>query len=319
MNKVFRHRIGFTDFVKRSKLVHGDFYGYMEPEGFRMDKNIEIICPLHGSFMQRPQHHVRGVKCPSCAREITNRKPLGAATFIARSKSVHGDLYDYNRVVYVRNDVNVEIVCPIHGVFLQTPDSHLVGRGCNFCSKNQRLSTEQFLERAKKVHGDKYDYSRVDYCSYNVKLTIVCPTHGAWEQLPGNHLRGKGCSFCAKQNVSPKNIRKSAWVSRQKGRRSTLYLIACKTRDTTFQKIGITHNSLKMRFRGAPFLFTKILAITSHDAGLIYDLEKLVARQLRPFRYMPGDRFGGYTECYNFPNTESAVDVIKKTWRTIKQ
>ena len=60
----------------------------------------------------------------------------------------------------------------------------------------KNLTTEEFITRAKLRHGDKYDYSLVDYKSSTEKVKIICPIHGVFEQAPVSHLRGCGCCEC---------------------------------------------------------------------------------------------------------------------------
>ena len=63
-----------------------------------------------------------------------------------------------------------------------------------------KFTKEDFIERAKKVHGDKYDYSKVEYVNAHTKVIITCPIHGDFEQLPCNHIKGVGCNLCYKDN-----------------------------------------------------------------------------------------------------------------------
>lgn len=116
--------------------------------------------------------------------------------FIEKANAVHNSKYDYSQVEYKNNKTPVAIVCPIHGVFWQRPDKHLQGQGCPFCSKTRKYSTEDFIARSRAVHGDKYDYSKSVYKNANSKIKIICPEHGEFEQLAGNHLKGKGCPKC---------------------------------------------------------------------------------------------------------------------------
>ena len=100
--------------------------------------------------------------------------------FIQKAQAVHGDKYDYSKVNYVNYRTRVLIICPKHGEFLQRPDIHLQGKGCTKCGRERigiasSKSKEQFLQEARKVHGDKYDYSKVDYVNYQTKVTIICP------------------------------------------------------------------------------------------------------------------------------------------------
>ena len=117
--------------------------------------------------------------------------------FIEKAKKVHGDKYTYNNVDYNRSRERVIITCPKHGDFLQSPNSHLTGHGCNNCYlENKWSNTNEFIEKAKKIHGDKYSYDNVDYNGDGVRVNITCPKHGDFPQLPNNHLQGAGCSKC---------------------------------------------------------------------------------------------------------------------------
>lgn len=131
-------------------------------------------------------------------------KKLNRDEFIERAKKIHGGKYDYSKVEYVTNNIKVCIVCPIHGDFWQTPNSHLNGQGCRKCSnentsKRCRLSNDEFIEKARKIHGDKYDYSLVDYSRSIDKVKIVCPIHGVFLQKPNYHLDGCGCPKCGEE------------------------------------------------------------------------------------------------------------------------
>lgn len=125
------------------------------------------------------------------------RKRLTTEEFIKRARAVHGDKYDYSRTVYTKATEKVTIVCPEHGPFLQYPSNHRHGRGCPACAGNRRMDTAAFVERARDVHGDKYDYSKVDYRGAHEDVEIVCPEHGSFMQDPMTHLQGHGCPACA--------------------------------------------------------------------------------------------------------------------------
>ena len=123
-------------------------------------------------------------------------RKLTTEEFIERARRVHGDKYDYSEVEYVNNHTKVKIICPKHGIFEQVPSSHLSEKGCQICAGNIRLTTEGFVAKAKQVHGDKYDYSKVDYVNAHTKVKIGCPKHGIFVQEANTHLRGGGCSTC---------------------------------------------------------------------------------------------------------------------------
>lgn len=118
-------------------------------------------------------------------------------SFIDACNYIHGGRYRYDKTKYVKRDKKVIITCPVHGDFEQTPGNHLYGYGCPVCAGVNKLTPEIFIAKAKKVHGDKYDYSLVtgDISSHR-KVTIICPEHGAFQQMPTGHLSGKGCLKC---------------------------------------------------------------------------------------------------------------------------
>ena len=120
--------------------------------------------------------------------------------FIRRAIAVHGEgRYDYSQVVYHKIDEKVIIKCNVCGrVFKQTPGSHLQGGGCN--ELHLRKTTEEIVKEAKLVHGDKYDYTRVEYRGMTKPVTIICHKHGPFQQDPGHHIRlRQGCPICGRE------------------------------------------------------------------------------------------------------------------------
>ena len=129
-----------------------------------------------------------------------SRKKKTTERFIEEVKGIHGDKYDYSKVDYKGNHEKVCIICPIHGEFWQRPYAHLMGLGCNLCSKST-YDTESFITKAKNLHGDKYDYSKVEYKGINENVCIICPKHGEFWQTPSNHLNGCGCQKCKSSHL----------------------------------------------------------------------------------------------------------------------
>ena len=100
-------------------------------------------------------------------------------TFIKRAKEIHGDKYIYDEVNYVNSSTKVKIICPIHGPFYVTPSHHIYSKsGCIKCAGLNKRTTEEFKELAQKVHGNKYDYSKVKYINNRTPVCIICPKHG---------------------------------------------------------------------------------------------------------------------------------------------
>ncbi len=120
---------------------------------------------------------------------------------MTKSKNIHKDKYDYSLVDYYKNArTKVKIICKKHGIFEQEPLNHFNKQGCPKCTNNKRYTTKEFIIRAKNIHGDKYDYSLVDYKNNITKVKIICPKHGEFEQVPSSHLSKTGCQKCAGNN-----------------------------------------------------------------------------------------------------------------------
>ena len=116
------------------------------------------------------------------------------ADFIAKANIVHNGKYDYSLVNYTKSSEKIQIICPYHGTFWQTPNKHLAGQGCKICGREKiRCSIDDFIARARCVHGDKYDYSKVEYKSTHEKVIIICPEHGAFNQTPHAHIINQQC------------------------------------------------------------------------------------------------------------------------------
>ena len=119
--------------------------------------------------------------------------------FIEQAIIVHGNKYDYSKAKYDGCKKKICIICPKHGEFYQTPDNHINNKqGCPKCANNVNLTTEEFIQKSKQIHNNKYDYSQVKYINNHTKITIKCPIHGYFTQLSLNHLKGEGCYECGR-------------------------------------------------------------------------------------------------------------------------
>ena len=198
--------MSIDEFLKRANEIHKGKYDYSNLNYQGLTKNINFICPIHGDQVNNATRHLSGSGCKECAkisRSVILTKPT--EDLIKQFQDIHGDFYDYSQVDNKGSHIKVKIICPIHGEFLQEPNSHLKGIGCPSCgyertqvSNNERTNEliRTFADRAEKIHGKFYDYSEVDIKKSNEKVIIICPKHGEFLQKPNDHLQGNGCPTC---------------------------------------------------------------------------------------------------------------------------
>ena len=209
--KCFKTKYAKTteEFVCDAKKIHGDKYDYSKVEYKNAHTKVCIVCPEHGEFWQKPNSHLSGCGCPKCGDEtISIKQKNNKEDFIKKSRTIHGDKYDYSKVEYVDSHTKVCIICPEHGEFWQTPYNHYGGKqGCPKCGyksisiKKKTVTTEEWIKRAKEIHGNRYSYDKTIYTGYRDKVIITCPIHGDFEQLSYDHLQGKGCPKCRKSRM----------------------------------------------------------------------------------------------------------------------
>lgn len=194
------------EFVQRCILTHGHLYDYSNSIYTGSFGKIIIACSIHGDFVQYASHHIAGSHCPKCAS--THRINSHTKTndeFIYESNIVHDYFYDYSKTIYKGIANRLTINCPIHGNFTQFAGNHLSGNGCMECGKqsnsdNSRITLEDFINQANKIHNNKYDYSESIYLDYKTKVKIICVEHGPFMQTVGDHIsvHGCGCPSCGK-------------------------------------------------------------------------------------------------------------------------
>jgi hypothetical protein len=181
-------------FIKLASLIHKNKYDYSKSVYNHWQSKIEIICKKHGKFYQNPSQHLSGSNCPKCARESRRN---GVEEFIKSSKKIHKNKYDYSKVNYIGNKIKVKIFCPLHGFFSQRPNDHMMGRGCSKCSNSCKSNTKDFIKKSKLIHGNKYNYSKVNYKNAYTPVILICKKHGEFLQKPNGHLSKEGCRKCA--------------------------------------------------------------------------------------------------------------------------
>jgi len=196
------HKLTTDEFIYRAKQAHNNRYDYSKCNYINAKTNIEIICLIHGSFYQRPDHHLSGFGCSACS----NNKQKTLKEFIDQANNIHNYKYDYSKSDYKHNKYKLIIFCKNHGEFKQSPISHLKGQGCPAC-KFEKLSNiyaftlKDVIDKCKLIHNNYYEYKIVKYKNTRDYLIIICPKHGEFKQSAIKHLNGQGCSKCS-YNVS---------------------------------------------------------------------------------------------------------------------
>lgn len=181
-------------FIERSTIKHNNRYDYSRAHYINNRTKITIICPVHGEFQQVPRAHLhQGKGCKQC------NKPDSRTTeqAVSELQAKFGDSLLYDRVVFTKYDAYITLGCPIHGYYEQRFDTALSGTGCPSCRTTVRNTQSGFIEAAKAVHGDLYDYSKANYIDLRTHVTITCKKHGDFKQTPTKHiLNGRGCHTC---------------------------------------------------------------------------------------------------------------------------
>ena len=204
----YKRRKSLEKFIADARAVHGDKYNYESVDYVLSTRKVTISCGLHGNFLQTPNNHIRGNGCPTCKNEHSStRQRFSVESFIVAARTVHGFRYTYDEASYTSLARHVTIKCPDHGEFKQRAQAHLKS-GCAACAGNKTSNTSEFIAKARLIHGDNFNYKKVRYVAQDVKVTIVCRSHGAFNQTPNSHLQGTGCAKCTSQISSGE----TAWL-----------------------------------------------------------------------------------------------------------
>ena len=201
------------EFIKSATLVHNGFFSYDDCNYVNVSTKVDITCPIHGTFSQKPNNHLNGQGCLKCKLEgikhkITMREQVNKSTssisdavFKERYYNKFGHVYDLSDTVYVNNRTIFYPSCKIHGKFPITPNHLMMGRGCPKCAKNYHYTKEELVEKFKEIHGCNFLYDRVKEAKTHEMVEIGCKTHGYFMQMVSNHLNGQGCPLCKESKM----------------------------------------------------------------------------------------------------------------------
>lgn len=224
-------RLTTYEFVKKAEFVHGDKYDYSKTNYVNVRTMVDIICKIHGLFQQNASNHLAGQNCPICMK----RGKSNNERFINAAKQKHGNKYDYSLSKYFGSKIRVKIICKRHGIFEQVPHWHLSGGGCPKCNGGVKISQEEFIDRAKKIHGNKYDYSHVNYINSSTKINIICKKHGVFKMKPNNHLLNQGCNECG---IEGKTLTTAQFIEKSQKIHGNIY---------DYGLVDYKHNGIKVK------------------------------------------------------------------------
>ncbi len=213
------------DFIRKANEKHKNKYDYSKVVYLNSKTDVIVVCPEHGPFNITPARHICGVGCEQCLQH----KRLNTAEFIAKARAIHGDEYDYSQTEYINSNVPVTIICKKHGAFKQKPIYHTYNKsGCPVCYGTNGYTRDDFIVHSRQVHGDKYDYSLVQYTKAKNKVKIICPSHGVFLQRAYHHTKGAGCPICCQsklenqiekvlneQNIEFEKQKRFKWLGKQ--------------------------------------------------------------------------------------------------------
>ena len=224
------HKMKTEDFIQKAIEVHGDKYDYSKTEYIKSNQKVIIICKEHREFLQLPNAHLKKHGCRLCANCNSSKlRSNGLDDFIVTAQNIHGDTYDYSKFIYKNCKSIGIIICPIHGDFTQSAESHYLGSGCPRCSSIKsheqfKKTREEFIKDAKEKHGDLYDYSKVVYSSRNQVVIIICRIHGEFSQRPSSHIQGAGCFHCGIiKSADSKRYNTETFIESAKEKHGELY------------------------------------------------------------------------------------------------
>lgn len=201
-------------FISRCKKIHNDKYDYSNTRYVKLYDDIEIGCPIHGSFTQQARIHIDGSGCIKCHNDKTVK---GNIEFIKESINLFGNIYTYDKVDYKNNKTPVIITCKKHGDFNKRPQTHLYGSGCPKCigSSGERILS-RLLEKYKINYIREYRIEpyRYRFDFYIPDANIYIEFNGIQHYHPVEAFGGKKTLIKTKRNdqIKKKIVKDSGGV-----------------------------------------------------------------------------------------------------------
>jgi hypothetical protein len=292
-------------FVEESIKVHGKRYNYdLLPEIIKKSDKVKIICNNHEIFEQNFNVHIiKKCGCRKCGNLLISKAVNKSMNYyINKANEKFNNKFIYTPIEFTKK---VTVVCPIHGEFIANIKEHINSiHGCKKCAVEVRknkisYNVSSILSKFKQIHGDKYDYSLVNYVNRQTPIKIICPTHGEFITTPEVHLKGCNCPYCVITGWD-----KTSWINlcnNTEDSNPVVYIIKCFNDNEFFIKIGRTKRSIYHRFLRPSIMPYKyeVLKIISGTPEEIYDKEVELRRLYQKYKYFPKILFPGNTECFS--------------------
>lgn len=315
---------GIEQFKKEMYNLYGDKYSFPSSAYVNVHTPIEIICDKHGLFSKTPSNLLAGQACKACGKGM-NTKSNNKSVFLKEAFKIYKDKDDYTKTDIVSAKDEIIVKCKKHNLeFKKNIQVYLAGYGCPECSaenysKIRTKTTEQFIIEAREVHGESCDYTNTNYISCKEKVKIRCKKHNVYfKTLPSTHISGGKCRQCLSENLSKAlsgkdgtcGYTRTSYVNQANGREAYVYLIRCWIEGEEFYKIGKTFLKINKRFTKGNIGYNfEVVDKLSGDAGYVYDLENILHRRCKDYKYKPEQWFAGYTECFS---TDLPIDKLFK-------
>lgn len=280
-------------FITKSKDVWKDKYTYNFTEFKTTKTKLIITCKSHGNFEQQPGNHLTGKEgCKRCLSKANkDRQRMPVEEFIRRVKDVHGDAFDFKNFSYEGTEYRSKFLCVKHNKeFVQLCASTLAGKlGCPLCITELRKTLladdkYKFIEKAKAIHGNTYNYDKFNYIRSGIPSTIYCRVHGDFEQSPNSHLNGRGCPSCANYGFDD-------------SKPAILYYLSINNGEA--YKIGITNKTVEERYTLEELAIIQCMFIKYYAIGKDARLEeKRILTKFKKFKCNKSLLKSGNTELF---------------------
>jgi hypothetical protein len=323
-----------SEFIELSREKFGNIFNYSKMEYKDMYSEIILICNNNHTFVTTPTKHLNNTskgRCKEC--QYINNANLASYTqneWIITASKVHSNYYNYSNVKYINSSLEIDIICPQHGLFKQKPVTHLSGSGCKLCS-NIRVSQSKLLteddfnmkiQEAKKIHNFKYEYNNIYRYNNLLYIDFICPKHGNITQRLCHHMRGHGCFNC-KHKYSKVQIE---WLNYQQINRpiiqSCINIGEYKIPNTNYYADGFQKdNNIIYEFHGDfwhgnPDIYNlnDINPITNTTYKVLYDKTLNKIKTLQSLGYIVIEIWEN-----KWRKAKQAIKIIQKYWRIKKR